>query len=170
MTDISTVPDNGFLPWMSKLVRRLFGWPLVYALIAAAALGANPLAGQTVGPFDLLASYPGWNPDGQVVAVRHSERSDILDVVLPTWLDAREQIRDGHLPLWNRLRAGGAAGLFDPTNGMLTVPFAIFAASPNPAIGFHLAILACLVVAGLGMHRLVSRRHGPWVGLFGGIS
>lgn len=169
MIDIITAPGNGALPKVLTL-RRLFGWSLVYVLIAAAALGANPFAGQTVGPFDLLASYPGWNPDGETVVVRHPERSDILDAVLPMWLDSREQIRDGHVPLWNPLRAGGTAGLFDPTNSMLTVPFMIFVATPDPAMGFYLAILACLVVAGLGMHCLVGRRHGHWVGLFAGIS
>lgn len=151
-------------------IRIFLGWLLAYILIAAGALGANPLDGQTVGPFDILPSYSGWNATGQVVAPRHLERSDILDSLMPLWLQGREQIREGQLPLWNPLRAGGTPGLVDPTNSMLTLPFAIFAAAPDPATGFYLAVLACLVVAGLGMHYLVRRYHGSFVALFAGVS
>ncbi|RYZ74623.1 MAG: hypothetical protein EOP91_01880 [Lysobacteraceae bacterium] len=151
-------------------VKRFLTWLAAYVLIAAAALGANPLSGETVGPFDILPSYLGWNPAEQTVEARNMERSDILDSLMPIWLEGRQQLRQGQLPLWNPLRAGGAPSLIDPTNAMLTLPFAIFAVSPDPATGFYLAVLACLVVAGLGMHYLVGRYYSPAVSLFAGIS
>lgn len=151
-------------------VRAVLGWVLVYVAIAAAALGANPLRGETVGPFDLLGSYPGWNPGLAVAEVRHAERSDVLDFFLPTWIEARTQLHEGHLPLWNPLRAGGAPALFDPINALLTPPFAIFAMVPDPATGFYLAILFCLVTCGLGMHFLARRYCGHAASLFAGVT
>jgi hypothetical protein len=147
---------------------RLVLWACVYGVLAVAALGANPLGGETVGPFDLLARHAGWNPDGQPVEVRHHERSDILDALLPNWLEARRQLRDGTAPLWNPLAAGGSPALFDPTKAELTVGFAIFALAPNPALGFYLAVVACMVIGGLGMHWLVVQDRSHVAGLLAG--
>lgn len=151
--------------------RRLLGvacWACVYVLLAALALGANPLAGETVGPFDLLARYPAWNPDGSPVEVRHSERSDVLDALLPQWIEARRQLHSGVLPLWNPLPAGGSPALLDPSKGLLTLGFAVFAASPDPAIGFYFAILATLVVGALGMHLLVAQERSQLASVLAG--
>jgi Bacterial membrane protein YfhO len=149
---------------------RLSLWFCAYVVLGVALLGANPFRGETTGPFDLLAAHPGWKADEAPVSVRNRERSDILDALVPEWTEARRQIREGIVPLWNPLRAGGDAGLLDPTNAQLTVPFAVYAASPDPALGFYLAILSSLVIAGLGMHLLVARHCGPLAALFAGIS
>lgn len=163
-------PRRFISPQRARSLRQGVLWLLAYVLIAACALGANPFRAETAGPFDLLGSYPGWNPERQAVQVRHPERSDVLDIFLPTWIEARTQLRDGHLPLWNPLRAGGAPALFDPINALLTLPFAVFAIVPDPATGFYLAILACLVVSGLGMHCLIRRYCGSAASLFAGVS
>lgn len=149
---------------------RLTGWAAAYLLLAAMLLGANPMRGETVGPFDLLASVSGWNPDAVPVEVRHRERSDIVDALVPAWLEARGQLRDGTLPLWNPLPAGGTPALFDPTTVELTPGFLLFAMAPDPAFGFYLSVLCCMVLAGLGMHQLVARHHAWPVALFGGCS
>lgn len=150
--------------------RRLTGWAAAYLLLAAALLGANPLRGETVGPFDLLASVPAWNPDGVPVDVRNRERSDIVDALVPGWLEARRQLREGTLPLWNPLPAGGTPALFDPVSVELGPGFLLFAAAPDPALGFYLSVLCCMVIAGLGMHLLVMR-HQRWpTALFAGSS
>src|SRR5690606_17924626 len=115
----------------------------------------NPFKGETTGPFDLLASYPGWNPTTEHVPVRHGSRSDVLDSVLPDWIEASRQIRQGHLPLWNPLPAGGRAGIVDPTRSQVSPAFLAFALSPDPELGFYLATLLNLCIAGLGMHLLV---------------
>lgn len=149
-------------------MKRVFAWALLYIAIAVMAIGAQPWKGETVGPFDLLASASGWNPDAAPVEVRHRERSDIVDALLPAWLEARRQLRDGHFPLWNPLPAGGAHALLDPMTSELTPGFLLFAAAPDPALGFYLSVLACLVIAGLGMHLFVSQHCRWWVALFAG--
>jgi hypothetical protein len=149
---------------------RTFLWACAYAAIAIALIGANPFRGETTGPFDLLASHPGWSAGDEAVPVRHRERSDILDALVPEWMESRRQIRSGVFPFWNPLAAGGHAALLNPANAELTPGFAIFAASPDPALGFYLAVLSSLVIAGLGMHLLVARHYSPWAALFAGIS
>lgn len=151
-------------------VLRACAWVLVYVVIAIAALGANPFKGQTVGPFDLLASVPGWNPAGESVQVRHRERSDIVDALLPAWLESRRQVHDGELPLWNPLPAGGSPAMFDASNAQLTVGFWLFALAPDPAFGFYLSVLSCLIIAGLGMHVFVARYCAAPASLFAGVS
>lgn len=151
-------------------MKKIIAWGLVYAVLAAMALGASPWRGETVGPFDLLASASGWNPDGTPVEVRHRERSDIVDALLPGWLEARRQLRSGQFPLWNPLPAGGTPAMLDPMSTELTPGFLMFAAAPDPAFGFYLSVLGCLVVAGLGMHLFVSRHAPWWVALFAGSS
>src|SRR5688500_8314976 len=158
------------VPWLRIGAMRLLLWACAYLAIAAALLGANPFRGETVGPFDLLAAHAGWRVADAPVTVRHMERSDILDALVPEWMEARRQIRSGDVPLWNPLRAGGGAALLDPTNALLTPGFAAFAAAPDPPTGFYLSTLLTLVIAGLGMHLLVARECGPWAALFAGIS
>lgn len=149
-------------------MKRIIAWALLYVAIAAIALGAQPWKGETVGPFDLLASASGWNPDGVPIEVRHRERSDIVDALLPAWLEARRQLREGQFPLWNPLPAGGTAAMLDPMSAELTPGFLLFATAPDPAFGFYLSVLACLVIAGLGMHLFVGRHWRWWVALFAG--
>lgn len=147
---------------------RLLVLGCIYVLLAALALGANPFAGETVGPFDLLAKHDGWNPGGEKIEVLHHERSDILDGLLPSWLESRRQLRDGILPLWNPHAAGGSPALADPTKAMMTVGFAFFAAAPDPALGFYLGVLASLAIAGLGMHLLVGHSRSQAAALLAG--
>lgn len=149
---------------------RLAAWALAYFALAAMLLGANPFRGETVGPFDLLTSYPGWQHGVETIQVRHGVRSDVLDAKLPNWLEARRQIRDGQLPLWNPLVAGGNAQLLNPANAHLTIGFAAFVASPDPALGFYLCMLITLAWGGLGMHLWVARHCRRWAALFAGSS
>jgi len=65
---------------------------LFFALLAITAIGANPLAEETVGPFDLLVSYSGYSsvaPSG--LKVRCRERSDVLDARLPGWRKHKQE-------------------------------------------------------------------------------
>lgn len=167
--DVCNLPNPENRITRTSLTRLLL-WACFYVAIAAAFIGANPLRGETTGPFDVLASYPGWNPQGEKVEVRNPERSDILDALVPGWMESRRQIREGVVPLWNPLPAGGHAALLDPSNAQLTVGFALFAAAPDPALGFYLSVLACMVIAGLGMHLLVARHYSTWPSVFAGIS
>lgn len=143
---------------------------VVYIVVAVIALGANPFRGETVGPFDLLASRGGWNPAHEKVDVRNPERSDVLDARLPAWIESRRQLRNGDFPLWNPLSAGGRPAILDPTRSELTVGFAVFATVPDQPLGFYLSVLSCMVLAGLGMHLLVAEHRPTLPALFAGIS
>jgi hypothetical protein len=131
-------------------------WLALYALAAGAVLGANPFAGETITPFDRLVNQRAWSFVDPDVKVRQNERSDILNSRIPQWESAKSQIREGRLPKWNDRIAGGGTFLTVNTN-IFTPAFLIFAATPDPALGFHLAMLANLALAGLGMHLLLRR-------------
>lgn len=130
---------------------------VLYALLAALVLGANPFKGETITPFDILVSQRAWSFVDPDVEVRSYQRADILNALLPQWTAARKQIHDGRVPLWNDNVAGGGPLLSLQTN-LFTPAFVIFAATPDPALGFYLAMLFNLTIAGLGMH-LLLRRH-----------
>ena len=141
-----------------------------YLAVAAVALGANPFGGQTITPFDLLISQPGWAAVEPGTVPRDGERSDVVDVRLPQWLDARNQLLSGHLPTWDDRAAGGDVGFFNLTNGMFTPAFWLFVLSSSPPDGFYLGILFNLAVAGLGMHLLLRRKLRLVAALVGGVS
>lgn len=154
------------------------GWPkespflflLLYIALAAALLGANPFARQTAGPFDLLAAQGGWRAQTQATVVRNLQRSDILDALLPRWINARAQLREGTLPIWDPLPKGGEAGIQNLSSSELTPAFLLFAMASTPALGFYLATLFNLVAAGFGAHLWMARRLAPPAALFGGIT
>lgn len=143
---------------------------LAYLVFAIGVLGANPFAGETVGPFDLLVAQAGWTVQGEPVHVRNTARSDVLDWLLPSWIQQREEIRAGHLSTWNPLPAGGRPGIQDLPNAELTPAFAIFALSPSPAVGFYLATLFNLTMAGWGAHLWLRRRAALLPSMFGAVT
>lgn len=144
-------------------------WLALYALAAGAVLGANPFAGETITPFDGLADQRAWSfvdPDAEV---RQNERSDILNSRIPQWETAKSQIREGRFPKWNDKIAGGGTFLTVNTN-IFTPAFLIFAATPDSALGFYLAMLANLALAGLGMHFLLRRYFSAPAAVLGALA
>ncbi|MGH8075355.1 MAG: hypothetical protein ACREO4_14990 [Lysobacter sp.] len=157
---------------MSTMARHFREFLLAVAFfvaVAVAAIGANPFAGQTSTPLDLLVSYPGWGGAVAEQDVRHGSRSDALDARLPQWTYARKEVRAGRWPLWNDSSAGGDASLLKLTSGQLTPAFAIFTVAGDPAAGFYFAILFNLVLAGLGMYAFLRRHVAMVPALFGGL-
>lgn len=142
---------------------------LAYASIALAILGANPFKGESITPLDALVQQHAFAWANLGTTARFGERSDVLNGVLPTWLDARTKLRDGEFPVWNEYLAGGNTYLF-PSYGMFTPAFATFVAAPTPALGFHLAIALNLIIAGLGMHLFLRRHVGDVAAACGGIT
>ena len=142
---------------------------LGYAALAFAVLGANPLKHESITPLDVLVKQRAWNWVDPSVKVRQPERTDIINGLLPIWIAARDQIREGHLPLWDDEHAGGNT-LLVPINGTYTPGFLVFAATPTPALGFYLAIVFNLAVAGLGMHLFLRRRLSFPAALCGAIT
>lgn len=143
---------------------------LAYLVFAVGVIGANPFAGETVGPFDLLVAQAGWTVQGEPVQVRSAERSDVIDSLLPSWIYQRGEIRDWHLSTWDPLPGGGRAGIQDLSHAELTPAFAIFAASPSVALGFYLATLFNLTMAGWGAHLWLRRRAALLPAVFGALT
>lgn len=137
--------------------RRTATLLLAYLALAFAVMGANPFRAESITPLDALVRQHAFSWIAPDVEPRSGERSDILNALLPAWIDVREQIREGRIPLWNDKNAGGGTYLV-PNTSMFTPAFAMFVAAPTPALGFHLAIVLNLALAGLGMH-LFLRRH-----------
>lgn len=152
-------------PWLAGVAAWIF-----FLLVAVVAVGANPFASETSTPLDLLASYRGWGAQVEKADVRHPQRSDALDARLPQWMFARNELRQGRLPLWNDTSAGGDAGILKLTSGQLTPAFAVFAAAPDPAVGFYLAVLLNLTLAGVGMFFFLRRYLAIPAALFGGVA
>lgn len=143
---------------------------LAYIALAVGVIGANPFAGETVGPFDLLVAQAGWTVQGEPTQVRNAERSDVLDSLLPNWIYQRGKIREGHPSTWNPLSSGGQPGIQDFASAELTPAFAIFAISPNAALGFYLATLFNLTMAGWGAHLWLRRRVALLPAVFGAVT
>ena len=143
---------------------------LFLVLVAVCVLGANPFAGQTTGPFDVLMARPAWNPEFQQVGVRSGERTDVLDAMLPRWMYARNELRSGRIPLWNPLPGGGESGIHNLASSQLSPAFAVFTLAPSPASGLYAATLLNLVVAGVGVWLWLRRRAGTLPALFGAVT
>jgi len=141
-----------------------------FILVGVGVLGANPFAGQTTGPFDLLMSRPAWNPEFQQVKVRNGERTDVVDAMLPRWMYARHELREGRLPLWNPLPGGGESGLHNLASSQLSPAFAAFVLAPSPASGVYAATLLNLVISGIGVWLWLRRRLGTLPAVFGGVT
>lgn len=139
--------------------RRTAALFMAYLALAFAVLGANPFRSESITPLDALMRQHAFSWVDPGVEPRFGERSDILNALLPAWIDARQQIREGGVPLWNDRNAGGSTHLV-PNTSMFTPAFAVFVAAPTPALGFHLAIVLNLALAGLGMHLLLRRHVG----------
>lgn len=151
--------------WPRRLSRSLL-WLLMYAAIAAAALGANPFKNETITPFDVLVSQRAWEFVDPTVEVKSYQRSDILNALLPQWESAKQQLASGRFPLWNDKVAGGGP-FFTVSTGMFTPAFLVFAAIPDSGLGFHLGVLLNLALGGLGMHLFLRRNLGVLASITG---
>ncbi|MEL0585656.1 MAG: hypothetical protein AAES65_12360 [Candidatus Thiodiazotropha sp. (ex. Lucinoma kazani)] len=117
-------------------------------------LGANPLDGETIAPFDILTRMPGWKNTGIVSPVKHHKHSDVLDFKLPSWRHARNKLRQGELPIWNPHVMGGEPLLLLITRSILTPAFAVYAAIDNEGIGLYASALVNLLIISVGSYLL----------------
>lgn len=159
-------------PGTARLIRGIPVWAmlfLAYLGIALATIGANPFRGESITPLDMLIKLPAYSWIEPDLEMRQRERSDILDGLLPYWMNAREQVRAGDVPMWNDIAAGGSTFLV-PNNSIFTPAFAVFAAAPTPALGFHLAIALNLAIASLGMHLFLRRHVGAPAAIGGAVT
>ncbi|MGD9171295.1 MAG: hypothetical protein PVI97_14725 [Candidatus Thiodiazotropha sp.] len=127
---------------------------LVLVLIAVVMLGANPMAGETIAPFDLLVQFQGWKNTGIKSPRKHFKHSDVLDSKLPAWRYARERLRQGELPLWNPHVLGGNPLLLLITRSIITPAFAAYALFDNEAVGLYASALVNLLIISFGGYLL----------------
>ncbi|MFZ2198532.1 MAG: hypothetical protein WAV13_12405, partial [Thermodesulfovibrionales bacterium] len=138
---------------------------IIFACLSISALNANPFAEETVAPFDRLLEFSGWSSVQSGVQAVHTERSDILDSQLPTWITLKDQIRRGESPLWYPNGAGG-----QPISLELCNPaFLLFLAVKDNALAYYLVSLAKLVISGVGAY-LLLRTFLRWLpSVWGGM-
>ncbi|MEW8047443.1 MAG: hypothetical protein AB2805_13210, partial [Candidatus Thiodiazotropha sp.] len=133
---------------------------LALILIAVIMLGANPLVGETIAPFDFLVQFPGWKNTEIESPVKHRKHSDVLDAKLPSWRYAREKLRQGELPLWNPHVLGGNPLLLLVTRSILTPAFAAYTLFGNEAVGLYAAALVNLLIVSIGSYLLFASLTG----------
>lgn len=145
--------QNNLLPEQSPILRHIISMALLFALVLG-IVGVNPFR-QTLAPMDLLLAYPGWDNAGIDTPLVNAERSDALDHRLPNWREFRRELWEGHIPLWNPLHQLGAVGIQAPIYEGLSIPFLIYALTPNEAMGYTFAILANYFLAAFGAYFLL---------------
>jgi len=148
----ASVQDN-HLPDRTPFSRHVISMVLLLVLVLG-IVGVNPFR-QTLAPMDLLLAYPGWDNAGIDTPLVNPERSDALDHRLPNWREFRRELWEGHIPLWNPLHQLGATGIQSPIYEGLSIPFLIYALTPNEAMGYTFAILANYLVAAFGTYFLL---------------
>jgi hypothetical protein len=137
---------------------------VVLLCLAVYTMGANPFAGQTVAPLDILMSSRAWALQTAQKTV-HTESTDIIDSQLPTWISLKEQIRSGEGALWWPYGTGGQPAVAEITNPA----FLLFLMVKDNALAYYLVGLAKLVISGFGCF-LLLRAFLPWIpSLWGGI-
>ncbi|TRC91752.1 hypothetical protein FJV80_02030 [Mesorhizobium sp. WSM4310] len=148
----TSVQDN-HVPEQAPFLRHVISLVLLFVLVLG-IVGVNPFR-QTLAPMDLLLAYPGWDNAGIDTPLVNMERSDILDSRLPNWREFRRELREGHIPLWNPLNQLGTAGIQAPIYEGLSIPFLVYALTPNEAMGYTFAILSNYLLAAFGTYCLL---------------
>ncbi|PBB28646.1 MULTISPECIES: hypothetical protein [unclassified Mesorhizobium] len=164
----TSVQDN-HVPEQAPFLRHVISLVLLFVLVLG-IVGVNPFR-QTLAPMDLLLAYPGWDNAGIDTPLVNMERSDILDSRLPNWREFRRELREGHIPLWNPLNQLGTAGIQAPIYEGLSIPFLVYALTPNEAMGYTFAILSNYLLAAFGTYCLLFFMFRNHVGaVFGAIT
>ncbi|WP_256749448.1 hypothetical protein [Mesorhizobium sp. Mes31] len=151
MTETSL--QNNHLPDPAPFLRHVISMALLFVLVLG-IVGVNPFR-QTLAPMDLLLAYPGWDNAGVDTPLVNAERSDALDHRLPNWREFRRELWEGHIPLWNPVHQLGAVGIQAPIYEGLSIPFLVYALTPNEAVGYTFAILANYFLAAFGTYFLL---------------
>lgn len=139
---------------MSSIAKKLA--PYILLIISSIViLGANPFAGETVAPTDILVNQPGWQNLDFDIEVRHASRSDWLDARMPRWIDAKTALRNGEIPIWNPDPINGIPGLQWLPAAIITPAFALFASIEDNATGYYFALLINLIIAATGAYLLL---------------
>ncbi|MEJ2426772.1 MAG: hypothetical protein P8101_20415, partial [Candidatus Thiodiazotropha sp.] len=136
---------------MKNTIVRLSPYFILIA-ISVFIMGANPFKGETVAPTDILANQAGWQNLALDVPLRHPARTDILDARLSRWIQAKESIRKGEIPLWNPNPINGTPGIQWLSASVFTPAFAVFLSIDENATAYYFAWLTNLDIACIGSY------------------
>lgn len=142
---------------------------LFFTCVSFLYLGANIFSGEIVSPMDRLLVHIGWKESGISTPLINADRSDILDVRLPVWINARKKILNGEINLWDPSRSGGTPSIIFLGNSFISVGFLIFLIVGD-GLGFTLGLLAKLVIAGFGTYKLCRTQLETFPSIFGGLT
>jgi len=139
---------------------------LFFVLLSIIAIGANPLAKETTGPFDLLVSYPGYSSVAYPhMEVRCRERSDVLDARLPTW---RKHKQEFYQSLQNV--SENKSVIIEKLYLVLFKPsLFVYLCIPNEPVAFYFSQLIKLIIAGFGTYLFIKLFLSYPASLFGGV-
>jgi len=139
---------------------------LFFVLLSIIAIGANPFAKETVGPFDLLVSYSGYSSVAPSnLKVRCRERSDILDARLPGW---RKHKKEFYCCLENINKK--KSDLIEKLYVMIWEPsLFVYTCIPNEPVAFYFSQLFKLTIAAFGVYLFLQLFLSYPASLFGGI-
>ncbi|MEJ2528525.1 MAG: hypothetical protein P8Z39_00185 [Gammaproteobacteria bacterium] len=144
---------------MKNTIVRLSPYFILIA-ISVFIMGANPFKGETVAPTDILANQAGWQNLALDVPLRHPARTDILDARLSRWIQAKESIRKGEIPLWNPNPINGTPGIQWLSASIFTPAFGVFLSIDENATGYYFALLTNLVIACIGSYLFLMALTG----------
>lgn len=140
----------------------------IYAAFVWFVLPANPFSGETVAPTGLLSYFNGWKSVEFDHPRSHPERSDLLDTYIPQAKVIKEQLRAGDFSWWNPVTSHGHPGYLEPSRGLLTPFFLIFALIEDDAAGYYCSIFLKLFFAALGMFLFLRHWIRFYPAIFGG--
>ncbi len=145
--------------------KNLFAF-LFFVLLAIIAIGANPLAKETVGPFDLLVSSHGYSsvvPSN--IKVRCRERSDILDARFPGLIKLKNEFYYD-LKNFNKKKLDLVGNLYV----LIWKPsLLIYVCIPNDPLAYYCSQLFKLIISGFGVYLFLQLFLSYPASLFGGI-
>lgn len=151
-------------------IRKKLGPFLLVLAFSIFLLGANPLDRETISPSHILERFKGWDRyDFDSPQARSMERSDIVDVKIPVWLEVRSLVQNGED--WTLLFSrNGGTNVLDFTHGVFTPAFGIFLLTPEPWLGWYLGLLF-QTTAGIYGTFLLARalRVRTWLALSAGM-
>jgi len=145
--------------------KNLFAF-FFFVILSIIAIGANPFAKETVGPFDLLVSYHGYSSVAPSnMKVRCRERSDILNARMPGLIKLKKEfyycLENFHKKKLN-LVGNLYVLIWKPS-------LFIFVCIPNDPLAFYCSQLFKLIIAAFGTYLFLQLFLSYPASLFGGI-
>ena len=136
---------------LAKISKEPFFVVLATIVFIFLFLGAGP--GQTLSPTYIFQIREGWQEFEFVSSPGASmERSDILDVELPLWIEAKEAITTGEGTLLEN--RNGGRNITNFTFGLLSPSFIVFLLVPDNGIAWYLSLFVQMTLMMTGYYAL----------------